>query len=229
MLSDPPLPDDPAHLAQLIMSLGANRSRIMIGIAGAPGSGKSRLTALVAQHLAAQHNSTRAVAVVPMDGFHLGNAVLAAHGWASRKGAPHTFDADGFAALLHRIKNQATRPVYVPDFDRRLDEPIAQASCVWPETRVILVEGNYLLLDEPAWANARAALDEAWYLDVPGVQRRAWLAERHIRFGMTATQARTVIAANDEPNAMLIQSSRARADRIVAVPAVPAPSERMPL
>ena len=148
-----------------------------------------------------------------MDGFHLANSSLQRLGRAQRKGAPDTFDAEGYAALLQRIRHQAPgSTVYAPEFRREWEEGIAGAIAVQADTPLIITEGNYLLLDEGVWPQVRACLDEVWYLEVAPEQRLQWLVQRHMRFGRSAEQALQWVEQTDEPNARRIEASRHRAD-----------------
>jgi pantothenate kinase len=199
-------PDLIEHLHAL-----AAGSRRLLGVVGPPGAGKSTLAALMAQAL-----GERAQAV-PMDGYHLAQVELERLGRAQRKGAPDTFDAAGYAALLRRLRQQAADEiVYAPDFRREIEEPVAGALPVFAGTPLVITEGNYLLLDDdPAWAPVAALLDEVWYLDVPADLRLERLAARHMQFGRTREQALAWIAQTDEPNARRIEASAHRAQRQV--------------
>ena len=181
--------------------------RRLLGVVGPPGAGKSTLAALMAEAL-----GERAQAV-PMDGYHLAQVELERLGRAQRKGAPDTFDAAGYAALLRRLRNQpAHETVYAPDFRREIEEPVAGALPVFAHTPLVITEGNYLLLDDdPAWAPVADLLDEVWYLDVPSAVRLERLAARHIQFGRSREQALAWIAQTDEPNARRIEASAHRA------------------
>ena len=189
----------------------ATGPRRLLGVVGPPGSGKSTLAALMAQVL-----GERAQAV-PMDGYHLAQVELERLGRAQRKGAPDTFDAAGYAALLRRLREQpAHETVYAPDFRREIEEPVAGALPVFVHTPLLITEGNYLLLDDdPAWAPVAALLDEVWYLDVPQSLRLERLTARHMRFGRTRAQALAWIAQTDEPNARRIEASAHRANQTV--------------
>jgi pantothenate kinase len=184
-------------------------SRRLLGIAGPPGAGKSTY----AEQLAA--TSAVPAAVVPMDGFHLADVTLAALGLLDRKGAPETFDPAGLAALLHRLRTEPGT-VYAPGFDRDLEQPLAGALAVGAQVELVVVEGNYLLLDRPEWRAVRAELDEVWYLDVADEVRRSRLVARHVAFGRTPAQAEAWVARVDDPNAVLVAASRGRADRVLA-------------
>jgi pantothenate kinase len=181
----------------------------LLGLAGAPGAGKSTYAAgLVA-------TADVPAAVVPMDGFHLADVTLAALGLLDRKGAPETFDPAGLAALLRRLRTE-TGPVYAPGFDRDLEQPVAAALTVGPEVELVVVEGNYLLLDRPEWRAVRAELDEVWYLDTPAGLRRQRLVARHVEFGKSPAEAEAWVARVDDPNAVLVEAGRAHADRVLA-------------
>lgn len=191
-------------------------ARRVVGIAGAPGSGKSTLASSLALRLRGRLGHD-AVAVVPMDGFHLADVTLGALGLADRKGAPETFDADGFAALLRRLRVPGQRPVYAPGFERVLEQPLAAAVVVSPATRVVVTEGNYLLLDSPEWVAVREALDEVWFCVAEDGVRRERLVARHVTFGKAPDAARAWVERVDEPNAALVEATRSRADLVVTV------------
>jgi len=147
-----------------------------------------------------------------MDGFHLANAELERLGRRARKGAPDTFDAAGYVALLRRLLVQGDDEiVYAPEFRREIEEPIANAIPVFGRTQLVVTEGNYLLLDEGPWAGVRGLLDEVWYVDVDDALRVDRLTRRHVQFGRSAEDAAAWVAGSDEPNARLIEASRARA------------------
>jgi pantothenate kinase len=195
-----------AALERLSTLAGAGR-RLMLGLVGPPGAGKSTLAAVL------QAAWPEASQVVPMDGFHLANAELARLGRADRKGAPDTFDAAGFAALLQRLRNQAPGEiVYAPEFRREIEEPVAGALALHHDTGLLIVEGNYLLLDDPPWAPVAALLDEVWFIDVDDALRIQRLIARHQAFGRTAEAARAWVEQTDEPNARRIAACRQRAD-----------------
>ena len=147
--------------------------RRLIGITGAPGAGKSTYAARLAEHL------SPAAIVVPMDGFHLAGRELERLGRADRKGAPDTFDVDGYVDLLGRLRC-ATSTVYAPEFRRDLEEPIAGAIAVEAHHTTVITEGNYLLLDGGGWERVRPLLDECWYVECDEVERVTRLVERHV-------------------------------------------------
>jgi pantothenate kinase len=183
----------------------------LIGIAGAPGSGKSTYAErLVAARVAAGVSAVH----LPMDGFHLADLALTALGLLDRKGAPETFDAWGYAALLHRVR-AADRVVWAPAFERDLEQPVAGSIAVPPGAELVVTEGNYLLLPGAEWRAVRAELDEVWFLDCPDDVRRERLVARHVRFGKSPEEARAWVSRVDEANAALVDASRQAADRVV--------------
>jgi pantothenate kinase len=143
----------------------AGSSRTIIGLAGPPGSGKSPLAAALVQEL------DPAAVLVPMDGYHLSNQVLESLHRRDRKGAPDTFDAAGYVALLRRLRQPCANVVYAPTFQRDIEEPIGSSIPVPPETPIVITEGNYLLLDTHPWRQIRDLLDAAWYLDIDDAVR----------------------------------------------------------
>ncbi|WP_376766494.1 nucleoside/nucleotide kinase family protein [Tsukamurella spumae] len=196
------------ELLSCARELVARPGRSLLGIAGSPGSGKSTL----AERLVAALGDD--AVLVPMDGFHLDDAVLRRHGSWERKGAIDTFDDAGFAELLRRLR-AGTGTVYAPRFDRALEASIGGSIEVAPDVPLVVTEGNYLLADAGAWPQARAALDEVWFLRIDPALRRERLIERHMRFGRTPAEARERADGSDEANARLIEATAVRADRIV--------------
>lgn len=154
----PPRVESFAEVLDLVRAsaAGTGACRRVIGVAGAPGAGKTTLVEAVVRVLG------RAIAHVPMDGFHLADVELARLGRLERKGAPDTFDVDGYAALLERIHAAAGtgETVYAPAFDRDIEQPVAGSIAVLPSCELVLTEGNYLLLDDAGWRRVRASLDE---------------------------------------------------------------------
>lgn len=185
-------------------------TRIILGIAGAPGSGKSTFAEWIRQ----QFGPGQAV-VVPMDGFHLGNAIIDGTPLRQRKGAMDTFDAGGYLSLLRRLARRDEPVVYAPEFRRTLDEPVAASIAVPAEVPLVITEGNYLLMEQEPWKDIRAQLDEVWFVDTPPALRLGRLVARHVSFGMDRQAAEAWAAGPDEANAVLIQATRRSADRVI--------------
>jgi pantothenate kinase len=211
-----PLPD--AALARALRLLeGATAQRALLGLVGPPGAGKSTVAEGLLAALERIHPGQ--AQVVPMDGFHLAQAELLRLGRADRKGAPDTFDAAGFAALLARIRAGGPTTIYAPEFRRAIEEPIANAVPVHPATRLVITEGNYLLMGEPGdggWGAVRGQIDEVWFVDVDPALRLQRLIARHERFGRSPEAARAWVMGTDEPNARAIEATRHRADWCLA-------------
>jgi pantothenate kinase len=193
-------------------ALTGHGDRRILGIAGAPGGGKSTLAAALIGELGPD-----TARLVGMDGFHLAQAELERLGRADRKGAPDTFDARGFAALLRRLRNREDSVVYAPEFRREIEEPVACAVPVPREVPLVVTEGNYLLVDDADWSDVRALLDEAWFVEGDEDRRRDWLIARHIQFGKSPEFAREWVMRSDERNAELVATTRTRADLVVRV------------
>ncbi|MFD9634697.1 nucleoside/nucleotide kinase family protein [Streptomyces violascens] len=184
--------------------------RRILGIAGPPGAGKSTLAGELVRRLDGQ------AVLVPMDGFHLANGELRRLGRTERKGAPDTFDAAGYAALLARLRSpDPGTVVYAPDFDRSLEEALAGSIPVAPQVPLVVTEGNYLLHDEGPWAQVRDLVDEIWYLHVGNGERVRRLVERHVRHGKPRPYAERWVEESDEVNARLVAAGRARADLVI--------------
>lgn len=187
--------------ARLPTALGR---RALLGIVGPPGSGKSTLAQALVQHL------RPTAALVGMDGFHIADAVLVARGVRDRKGAPDTFDVAGFVHVLERLRT-ADETIYAPRFDRSIEDSIAAAIVIPASVELVITEGNYLV----HWPQARAALDEIWYLDPPDQLRRDRLIARHIAFGRSPGEARAAALGSDERNARLIRGGLQWADLVL--------------
>ncbi|MFP5317283.1 MAG: nucleoside/nucleotide kinase family protein, partial [Acidimicrobiia bacterium] len=196
------------ELVRRAAALAARGQRALLGVAGPPGAGKSTLGARLVEVLSG------AAVLVPMDGFHLADPQLRRLGRSDRKGAPDTFDAGGCVHLLRRLRAADEEVVWAPLFVREQEQAVAGALAVPREVPLVVTEGNYLLLDGP-FAPVRGLLDECWFLDVDPGERRRRLVARHVRHGRTPEQAERWVAQVDEPNAVLVDGTRDRADLVV--------------
>lgn len=197
--------EDARELDEPLARLRADGGRVL-GLSGAPGAGKSTLAALLAARTGA--------VVVPMDGFHLADVELDRRGLRDRKGTPGTFDAEGYAALLRRVRARE-EIVMAPSFERDLEQPLAGAVAVPGTADLVVTEGSYLLLEEPRWRAVREQLDAVWHVVTDDVLRRERLLERHVRHGKDPDAARAWIAAVDDPDARLVGAAADRADLLV--------------
>ncbi|GAB2636022.1 nucleoside/nucleotide kinase family protein [Nocardioides ginkgobilobae] len=178
----------------------------VLGVTGAPGAGKSTF----ATRLAAEWGAV----VVPMDGFHCADVELRRRGLLDRKGVPDSFDAEGLAALLRRVRGREEL-VLAPMFERDLEQPLAGALPVPGDAELVVVEGSYLLLDQPRWAAVRALLDGVWHLRLPQDVRRRRLLARHVEFGKDPAAAEAWVSRVDDPNAALVEAAAVRADLVL--------------
>lgn len=198
-----------AELVERARLLAVPGRRHLLGITGAPAAGKSTVADALVDALGP------AAVLVPMDGFHLAQVELRRLGRSDRKGAPDTFDGAGFVALLRRLVAASEPVVYAPAFSREIEEPIAGAIPVPRTVPLVVVEGNYLLLDEPPWRDVAALLDETWYLDLDDATRLARLVARHMAYGRDEGKALGRATGSDQRNAELIVATRSRATVIV--------------
>ena len=195
-----------AQLAARIFRKASGRDRFLVAVAGAPGSGKSTLAAQLVELLAAAP-----AALVPMDGFHYDNQVIEARGLLKRKGAPETFDFDGLKAMLMRLR-AGSADVAVPVFDRAADLARASAAIVAANDRIVIVEGNYLLLDEAPWNTLGELFDCTIFLDVPRGVLAHRLVQRWLDHGLPEAEARERAFSNDMVNVERVVASRREPD-----------------
>ncbi|WP_309708690.1 nucleoside/nucleotide kinase family protein [Pseudolysinimonas sp.] len=185
-------------------------TRYLLGVTGAPGAGKSTFAVTEQRRLSEEG---MAAAVLPMDGFHLSQSELVRLGRRDRMGAPDTFDVDGFVATLERLR--APGAVTAPGFDRKIEEPVADAIEIGADIRMVIVEGNYLLHDRDGWERVRPLLDRVVFLALDDTVRRERLIARHVAFGKSPVEAEAWVARSDDPNAALVAATAHRADEVI--------------
>lgn len=206
--------------ASLVESLAAkvtalaDGQRFLLGLTGFPASGKTTLSLALAETINEKLQSDLAV-VVPMDGFHRLNAELKAWGLWELKGIPDSFNGEAFVQLLKALREQTATAVGCPAFDRALEEPAENAILVQPRHKLIIVEGNYLLLASNPWQQVKPLLDEVWYIESSLAEIKPRLLERHMIGGRNPEQAKEKMNSTDLPNAKLIKTSKTMADQIV--------------
>ncbi len=202
------------EVASEIQEIVRPGERTLVSIAGSPGAGKSTIADDLAALLAP------AAVVLPMDGFHLSQATLRQLGRRDRMGAPDTFDVDGFSAVLAQLRpafGNSGFCVHAPGFNRELEEPVADAIDISPEFSIVIVEGNYLLLDGDGWEKVARAFDLSFFAQVEHDVRIERLIARHVRFGKSPEDARAWALGPDESNAQRIEATAARADHTIAL------------
>jgi pantothenate kinase len=188
--------------AERLLESGA---RSVLGIAGAPASGKSTLAGALVAEL--RRRRPDEVVLVGMDAFHIGHRVLVDHGLENVKGAPHTFDALGYAALLQRLRDPV-ETIYAPEFHREIEDSLAQNVEVAPGVRLVVTEGNYLLLPRAPWDRVRALLDEAWFVHLDDTERRRRMIARHRSYGHPIQVATAKTDGSDAANARLVDAEQ---------------------
>ena len=200
--------DEVVDRAQSLMTPMSGERKI-VGLIGKPGAGKSTLSAQLIEHLGNQ------AAILNMDGYHLSNSALRELGRADRKGAPDTFDALGFTAILQRVKNEVDQNIYFPVFDRSIEESISAQGVITPEIKLVITEGNYLLHNENNWGGVKKLLDESWFIEVDDQLRIERLVDRHHKFGKSKVDAHSWATGSDENNARIVAQTRELADVII--------------
>jgi pantothenate kinase len=213
-----PTTDD---LVARALGLARPGERIIIGIGGSPGAGKTTLAKELVRRInsgrdgSGRADSRRAV-YLPMDGFHLANATLDRLGIHDRKGAIETFDGWGFVALLRRVLAERDHVIYAPSFERTVDEGIAGEVAVPVEADIVIVEGNYLFVEREPWAQVPGLLAEGWFCETGEGERLERLVDRHTRHGRTPEAALAWASTVDGANAILIEETKSRADLVVS-------------
>ena len=202
-----------AVLADLLQARAATGGRVIAAIAGAPGSGKSTL----AEKLVSKLNGRQAglAAVLPMDGYHYDDLYLVPAGLRPRKGAPHTFDVGGLYHTLHRLRTRDEAEVAVPVFDRKIEIARAGARLIPRETPVIVVEGNWLLLNQAPWDRLRPMFDVTVMVDVPEHVLRSRLRGRWERLGLSEAEIVAKLEENDLPNGRWVRDGSIAADHVI--------------
>jgi pantothenate kinase len=198
----------------LLAAVDGSSGRFLLGITGPPAAGKSTLAEALAAAVDAQHGAGFAV-VAPLDGFHLSNQTLDRLGLRAVKGAPQTFDAAAFVGLLRRLREEPASTVLWPDFDRAAEATVPEAIPIDPEARLVITEGNYLLLVQPWWREVRQLLDEVWYVDALRDVLRHRLIERQIAGGRPEAEAVRHVDESDLPNAELVARTEHLADKVI--------------
>ncbi|OLP58336.1 nucleoside/nucleotide kinase family protein [Xaviernesmea oryzae] len=208
---------DLEQLAGEVLKRVEGRQRMIVAVAGPPGSGKSTLADALAELLVAKGESA---VVLPMDGFHMDNGILEARGLLKRKGAPETFDVRGFADILEAVRT-GSEEVLVPVFDRSREIAIASARPIAPETRIIVAEGNYLLLDETPWSRLADAFDLTILLSPPRAVLEERLRARWVYYGLDEAGIEWKLYGNDLPNGDRIREKARVADITLEAIALP--------
>jgi len=188
--------------------------RFLLGITGVPGAGKSTLADLLMKNVNATLKEESAI-VIPMDGYHYHNDILVETGLLPLKGVPQTFDAQRFVMLIKEIASAKTEKLYCPSYDRALHNPVEGSIVIEDKHKIVIVEGNYLLLDTYPWNELADLFDESWFIETPLTTTKERLINRHVLTGRSVEEALSKISSTDAPNAELIIQTRHRATKVI--------------
>lgn len=192
------------------------KTRFLLAITGGPGAGKSTLAGLLMKNINKVLQEEIAI-LIPMDGFHYHNDILVKKDLLPLKGIPETFDSWQFVKLIKDIASQKVEKLYCPAYDRALHNPVDNAIIIENKHKIIIVEGNYLLLDTDPWNKLAELFDESWFIDTPLTTTKERLVSRHVRTGRSVEEALEKINSTDAPNAALITQSRHKANKIITL------------
>ena len=195
---------------QIQSLLDGERPRTLIGIVGKPGAGKSTVVEEISKKF-----GSKLVSIIPMDGFHLSNEELISLGRRDRKGAPDTFDVESFTSLIKRVKSDSNVDHKFPIFYREIEASIADEGMVPKESKVVVIEGNYLFSEDHNWSQVYPLLNHTWFIEIKDEVRLERLIARHIRFGKTPEEAAAWSQGSDETNARFIDLTAYRAENII--------------
>jgi pantothenate kinase len=195
---------------QIQSLLNSQANRTLIGIVGKPGAGKSTVVEQIKSKF-----GTGEVSIIPMDGFHLSNEELIELGRRERKGAPDTFNIEGFTTLLKNVKQNQHIDYKFPIFHREIEASVHDEGVVPKESKVVVIEGNYLFSTEYNWEGVFPLLDHTWFIEINDAVRIERLIARHIRYGKTPTEAENWSRGSDEANARFIELTAHRASNII--------------
>lgn len=193
--------------SEIERTLASNVPRVIFGVIGKPGAGKSTVSQKVKERFPEDD-----VAIISMDGYHLSNEVLDVQAKRDRKGAPDTFDVDGFVTLLAKVKSFTNEKITFPIFHREIEASVADEGVIFSTAKLIIVEGNYLLSTENGWGEVRQYLDKSWVIKLPDEVRMARLIRRHVESGKSHLDAESWARGSDENNAQFIASTEHLAD-----------------
>jgi pantothenate kinase len=195
---------------QIQSLLDGESPRTLIGIVGKPGAGKSTVVEEISKKF-----GSKLVSIIPMDGFHLSNEELISLGRRDRKGAPDTFDVEGFTSLIKRVKSDSNVDHKFPIFHREIEASIADEGMVPKHSKVVVIEGNYLFSEDHNWSQVYALLNHTWFIEIEDEVRIERLIARHIRFGKTPEEAEAWSQGSDETNARFIDLTAYRAENLI--------------